>query len=138
MTTAQTGKLPASFWVISVLGFLWNAFGAYLYIMARLSPDAVMAGASPAMRDYVEHMPLWANIGYGFGIWGSFAGSVLMLMRSRHAITAFVISLAGAAVSFAGQAIAGVLTPLEPIMILTVIAFLGWYCRNSLRAGLLR
>lgn len=137
MEVARSGKLPTSFWVISVLGFLWNAFGASLYLMARLNPDTVMAAATPEMRAYVDNMPLWANIGYGFGIWGSFAGSVLMLLRRRHALTAFIVSLAGAALSFAGQAAAGVLTPAEPIMILVVIAFLAFYCRNCIRNGLL-
>lgn len=129
---------PVSFWVVAGLGMLWNAFGAYLYIMARTDPQAVLAGASPAMQDYVANMPLWANIGYGFGIWGSFAGSVLMLLRSRHAITAFLVSLIGAVISFAGQAVAGVLQPAEPIMILAVIVFLWWFSKREAAKGTLR
>lgn len=138
MNRNATDKTPTSFWVVAVLGFLWNCIGAYFYLIARANPDTVMAEAPQAMRDYVANMPLWANIGYGFGIWGSFVGSVLMLLRKRHAVAAFAISFIGAAISFAGQAAAGVLRPGEPILILIVIAFLAWYSRNCVRQGLLR
>lgn len=133
-----SAKAPASFWVVAGLGFLWNSFGAYLYTLARLDPASMMAAAPQAMQDYVAHMPLWANIGYGLGVWASFLGSVLMLLRSRHAVTAFLVSLLGALVSFAGQAMAGVLTPAEPTVILVVIGFLWWWSKREVANGTLR
>lgn len=134
----RSPKVPTSYWVVAVLGFLWNCIGAYFYIQARLDPEAVMGAAPQEMRDYVANMPLWANVGYGFGIWGSFAGSVLMLLRSRHATSAFLVSFLGAALSFTGQDLAGVLRPAEPVMILAVIALLWWFCRRSARQDVLR
>lgn len=139
MDEAATEDRPRwPFWTIAILGFLWNCVGVYFYIQARLDPEAVMDAAPAEMRDYVANMPLWANMGYGFGIWGSFAGSVLMLLRLRHAATAFWVSLIGAVVSFAGQAVAGVLRPAEPIVILAVIAFLLWYCHRAAARRILR
>jgi hypothetical protein len=134
----DAARVPWHFWLIAVVGLLWNCIGVYFYIQARLDPDAVMAGASGEMRDYVANMPLWANVGYGFGIWGSFAGSVLMVLRSRHAVSAFWVSLVGAIVSFAGQAAAGVLRPVEPIVILAVIALLLWYSYRAAARNYLR
>ncbi len=131
-------KAPTVYWVVAVLGLLWNCIGAYLYIQARLNPEVVMASAPQEMRDYVTNMPLWANIGYGLGVWGSVAGSVLMLLRSRHAITAFLVSLVGAAVSYLGQFMAGVLEPALPIMIMAIIALLWWYSRRAAAQGLLK
>lgn len=135
----QTGStVPASYWVVAVLGMLWNGFGAYLYMLANLGDVSVMAAASPEMQDYAAHMPVWAHAGWAFGIWGSFAGSALMLARSRHAAAAFAVSIAGALVSYGGQAAAGVLTVAPPVTILAVIAFLWWYCRRAARLGTLR
>ncbi len=131
-------KAPTIYWVVAVLGFLWNCIGAYLYIQARLNPDVVMASAPQEMRDYVANMPLWANIGYGFGIWGSVTGSVLMLLRSRFAEYAFDISLVGALASFYAQYQAGVLTPAEPIMVLAIIFLLWWYSRRAAAQGILK
>lgn len=138
MNAETGGKVPASFWVIAILGLLWNSFGAYLYMLARLDPQTALAGADPAMRDYVANQPIWANLGYGLGIWGSFLGSVAMVLRSRHAVILFLVSLIGAAVSHLGQAMAGVIPIGLAVMIMAVIAFLWWYCRRSQEQGLLR
>jgi hypothetical protein len=138
MDANATGKVPASFWVIAVLGLLWNAFGAYLYMMARFDPETALAGADPAMKDYVANQPIWANIGYGLGIWGSFFGSVAMVLRSRHAVNLFLVSLIGAAISHLGQAMAGVIPIGLAVVIMAVIAFLWWYSRRCVEQGLLR
>jgi uncharacterized membrane protein len=135
--SAGAGKIPTSFWVIAVLGLLWNSFGAYLYLMARFDPETALAGADPAMRDYVANQPIWANLGYGLGIWGSFLGSAAMVIRKKAAVWLFLFSLVGAAISHLGQAMAGVIPIGLAVMIMAVIAFLWWYCRRSTEQGLL-
>ena len=138
MDANSEGKLPVSFWVIGVLGLLWNLVGAYLYIQARFDPETALAGASPEMRDYVANQPIWANLGYGLGIWGSALGSVAMVLRSRHAVPLFLTSLVGAAISHLGQAMAGVIPIGLAIVIMGVIAFLWRYCSRCVEQGLLR
>lgn len=131
-------KMPVSYWVITLLGLLWNAFGGYLYLLSKLDPQTALKDAGPAMADYAMHMPLWAHIGWSLGIWGSVLGSVLMLMRSRHAVSAFLVSLLGAVASFAGQAMAGVLSIGLSVTILAIIAFLWWFTRTEAAKGTLR
>ena len=80
--------VPTSFWVIAAISLLWNAFGGYLYVMSSMGSAKLMASVPPEMKAYMATMPVWAHAGWAFGIWGSFAGSVLLLMRSRHAVTA--------------------------------------------------
>ncbi len=138
MENQLASPVPGSYWVTATLGLLWNGFGAYLYTLANLGDPSVTAGASPAMVDYIARMPVWAHAGWAVGIWGSLAGSLLMLARSRHAVTAFVVSALGALVSYAAQAMAGVLTLAQPVVILAVIAFQWWYCRRAVVLGFLR
>ncbi len=134
----KASKASGQFWAVAIVGMLWNAYGGYLYTMANLGDKAMLAAAPPAMQDYFAQIPLWAHAGWGFGVWGSFLGSVLMLLRSRHAATAFLVSFVGAIVSYAAQAQAGVLTPAIPAMILAVIIFLWWYSRRSAAQGILK
>ena len=134
---AAKPAVPPSFWVIAGISLLWNAFGAYLYVMSNMGDKHLLEGVPPEMLAYLATMPVWAHAGWAFGVWGSFAGSILLLMRSRHAVTAFWVSLLGAIVSYAAQAMAGVLTPAEPIMILAVIGLLLWYSRSALIKGYL-
>jgi hypothetical protein len=138
MNDTGTAKPATVFWIVAVLGLLWNSFGAYMYTMAKLDPVTTMASAAPAMREYAANMPLWAHIGWSVGIWASFLGSVLMLLRSRHAVTAFLASGIGAVVSFAAQALAGVLEPGITVTVLVVIAFLWWWSKREVAQGTLR
>ena len=130
--------VPGYFWAVAVVGLLWTCIGVYFYMMAKIEPQAMMVGMPSAMQDYVLTMPLWAHVGWSLGIWGSFIGSVLMLLRRHLAVPAFLVSLLGAIASFSAQGLAGVLTPAEPILILTVIAFLLWFCRRAHAKGQLR
>ena len=138
MNGSAAAKLPPSFWVITVLGLIWNGFGAYLYLLSKFDLETALAGASPEIRDYVMNQPVWASAAYALGIWGSMAGSVLMLLRSRRAVAAFLLSLVGAIASFAGQAMAGVLDAPMALFILVVIVFLWQFCRRAAAQGVLR
>jgi hypothetical protein len=131
-------KVPTQFWIVAIIGLLWNSFGAYLYMMARLDPETALAGADPAMRAYVANQPIWANIGYGLGIWGSFFGSLAMALRSRFAVPLFAASFVGALVSHLGQALAGVIPALLAVTIMVIIAALWWYARRSQAQGILK
>lgn len=136
-TASSRVSAPMSFWIVAGLGLLWNCFGAYLYMLARFDPATALAGVDPTMRDYVANQPIWANIGYGLGIWGSFFGSVAMLLRSRHAVLLFMVSLIGAAVSHLGQALAGVIPIPLAATIMVVIAFLWWFSRRAQAQGVI-
>ncbi len=139
MNTKARAAAPGwQYWTVAVIGFQWNCFGAYLYILTKQGDAALLATVPPPMQDYIATMPTWAHIGWSLGIWGSFLGSLLMLVRSRWAVQLFLVSLLGALLSFAGQARAGVLEPAQPVMILAVIALLLWYSRRSDHSGILR
>lgn len=97
MTTVN--KTPGHLWLVGVVSLLWNSFGALDYTMSKLHNASYLAGFSVEQRAFFDSFPLWANIGWAFGVWGAIAGSVLLLLRSRHAVTAFILSLLGLAVS---------------------------------------
>lgn len=137
MTDTARAPAPRQFWLVAGVSLLWNLFGAYLYLLAKLDPQSALAGAPPEMQQYIAQMPTWAHVGWSLGVWASLLGSVLLLLRSRHAVAAFVVSLLGAIASYAAQGLAGVLGPAEPIMILGAIALQLWYSRRSRGQGLI-
>lgn len=138
MNDTGAAKPAVSFWIVAGLGMVWNCFGAYLYTMYSLGDPATVASGTPAMQAYSANQPLWAYTGWALGIWGSLLGSVLMLLRLRHAVSAFLVSLAGALVSFAAQAMAGVLDPPITVTVVVVIVFLWWFAKRAAAAGTLR
>jgi uncharacterized membrane protein len=134
----EVRKTPVHLWIVGVVSLLWNAVGAFDYTMTKMQNAEYLAAFTPEQQAWFATFPLWANIGYGLGIWGSFIGSAAMMLRSRHAVTLFAVSFAGAAVSHLGQALAGVLPVGLTVMIMGVIAALWWYCRRSAGQGILR
>ena len=137
----DTGKAPTGFWIVSVLTLVWNSFGCADYTMMKLNNAAwlTMGGVTPDMIAKVDAGPLWGTAGWAFGVWGSLAGSLLLLARSRHAVTAFLVSLIGAVIGFAWQIPAGLGEPKWlPALIVAVVIAQWWYARRSLAKGILR
>lgn len=88
-------KTPWHVWLIGALSLLWNAGGAFDYLMAHFAPDSYLAAATPEQRAYYEGFPVWATAFWALGVWGALAGSVLLLLRSRFAALSFGLSLIG-------------------------------------------
>lgn len=96
-------KTPWHIWTVGILSLLWNAGGGYDYVMARSRNASYIDMVPEEFRadflGYLDAMPIWASTGWALGVWCSILGSVLILLRSRHAATAFIVSLAGLAVN---------------------------------------
>lgn len=141
---------PWHFWLISGLSLLWNGYGGFDYTMTKtrnmdfLTQVAGSAEKAQAMLASIDTFPFWVNVGWGLGVWGSVLGSILLLLRSRHAATAFLVSLVGAAISFGYQM--GNMPPemntsagwIMTAVILGAVVFFWWYARKQIGAGILR
>lgn len=92
-------RAPASFWIIAGLSLPWNGFGAFDYVMTQTRNRAYLAQFTPEQVAWFEQFPPIMSAAWAIGVWGSVLGSILLLMRSRHAVPAFVASVAGLAVS---------------------------------------
>ena len=100
MATTAQARTPVHLWIVGGLALLWNCFGAYDYVMTRMHNIAYLAQSMPgtdpnAALAWIAQMPLYAQIGWGLGVWGGLAGAVLLLMRSHFALWAFAVSMLG-------------------------------------------
>jgi len=93
------GKTPVHLWVVGVLAMLWNAMGGYDYLATQLKLDFYMSQFTEQQLVYFYGLPAWAVAAWAFGVWGSVVGSIGLLMRRSWSMWAFVVSLAGLAVS---------------------------------------
>jgi hypothetical protein len=99
----DTPKTMTSFWAVAALSLVWNAFGAFDYIMMKSGNASYLAMFTPEQRAFFTSFPIWVEVAWAVGVWGAVAGSVFLFMRNRHAVTAFGLSLAGIAVSAVWQ-----------------------------------
>lgn len=96
MTTAPIGgeKTPWHLWLVGVLTLLFNAMGVMSYTITKLGMLAD-AGMTPDQIAFMDAYPAWANGFWALGVWGAFAGSVLLLLRSKWAVPAMVVATVG-------------------------------------------
>ena len=95
----MNSRTPMHIWIVGGVSALWNAFGALDYTMSQLRNPGSMAQLTAEQRAWLDAAPAWATGSWALGVWGSLAGSLLLLARSRHAVTAFGLSIAGLAVN---------------------------------------
>ena len=96
---AEVGRTPRLLWVVGTLSLAWNAMGAFDYMMTQTRNATWLAAASAEQRAYIEAIPALMVAFWALGVWGALTGSALLLARSRHAVTAFAVSLSGLAVT---------------------------------------
>ena len=152
MATAAPMRTPMHLWIVGILSLLWNCFGSYDYLMTKMRNMDYLAGMTPpgvsadALLAYVDGMPLYAQIGWGLGVWSALVGSILLLMRKRHAIWAFGLSLFGMMLSFGymffgppmpGSDQAGAMKYMPLIIVILGIAQFA-YARAAEKKGLLQ
>ncbi len=147
MNMTDAVKTPLHLWVVGIVSLLWNAFGAFDYVMTKLKDPGYMAAFTPEQQAYFYGFPLWANVGWALGVWGSVLGSVLLLARSRHAVTAFALSLVGLAISSVYQfgmhygdleRMFGIFPMIFTAVIWVIVIALFLYARAQAAKGVLR
>ena len=141
-TTLGAAEVPWHLWLIGGLSLLFNAMGVISYTMTKLDMLAE-AGMTPDQIAFMNAYPAWASAFWALGVWGAFAGSVLLLMRSRYAVPALVVAtigLVGTTVYNYGliEVPAAMEAPALDIAIWAVTLSLLLYVRRMAAAGVLK
>jgi hypothetical protein len=152
MENTLTERTPAHLWLVGGLGTLWNAFGCYDYLMTRMRNTDYLAGMMPnidpqAVLAWVDGFPVWAQFGWGLGVWMGLLGSVLLLLRNRWAVHTLALSAFGAVLGLGYQIAAAPPLPgsegdammaVMPWVIIAVAVGLFLYARAMNQKGVLR
>jgi hypothetical protein len=144
-------RTPIHLWIVGVLATLWNCVGCYDYLMTRVRNTDYLAKMMPtvdpnAMLAWIDGFPIWAQFGWGLGVWGGLAGSVLLLLRSRWAVWGLGLSLVGAVLGLGYQIVAapplagaeGPMNEAMPYVIILIAVALFLYARAMEKKGVLR
>ena len=152
MENAVTERAPMHLWIVGGLGALWNAFGAYDYVMTRMRNTEYLASMMPdvdpqATLAWVDGFPIYAQFGWGLGVWMGLLGCVLLLVRHRWAVPVLGLSVLGALLGLGYQIIAAPPLPgaegdammkVMPFVIIAVAIGLFLYARAMASKGVLR
>lgn len=149
MQEAVSARTPAHLWIVGILSLLWNCFGAYDYVMTKTRNMDYLAqmGDPNEMLAYVDAFPMFAQVGWGLGVWGGLLGAVLLLVKSRYAVHAFAVSLLGMILSIGWSLTMGPTPPagtdegamaVMPYVIMVIGVALLYYAMRQRQNGVLR
>lgn len=95
MSETHQAKTPVHLWIVGVVSALWNSFGCTDYTMTMTRNQAWLSQLTAEQIAWIDAAPAWSEGAWALGVWGALAGSILLLLRSRHAVTAFTVSILG-------------------------------------------
>ena len=152
MNDGYAAKTPMHLWIVGLLALLWNGFGCYDYLMTRMRNLDYFTSMAPqvdpnAMLAWVDGFPLYAQFGWGLGVWMGLLGSLLLLMRNRWAVPLLALSLLGAVLGLGYQIFLAPPPPppmdsgamaVMPWVVIGVAAVLYYYAHRQKLAGVLK
>lgn len=83
---------PWHLWVLGVLALLWNAGGAFDYLMTQTRNEGYMSQFTPEQLEYFYGFPSWVVAFWAIAVWGGVLGAVLLLLRKKLAVEVFLVS----------------------------------------------
>ena len=86
-------KIHWSFWLICVIGLIWNAMSCMNFVMQF---DSEMLSNYPdEARKLVETRPAWSTVAFAVAVFGGLVGDVLLILKRKLALYVFSISVLG-------------------------------------------
>ena len=99
IASSPSRATPRHLWIVGGLSLLWNAVGAFDYLMTVSQNEAYMSQFTPEQLAYFTGFPAWMVAAWAVAIWASVFGSVALLMRKAWAVWLFGLALVGMAVT---------------------------------------
>ena len=138
---------PWHLWLIGLVTLVWNGFGALDYYMTQTLNVAwlEMSGMGAQQIAWLATFPWWARLFWAFGVWGALLGSILLLARSKRALTAYIVSFIGIGPMTVFQfgsdhpgSLNGVVPAIFALFLVAVTVAQAWYAYRMRIAGVLR
>lgn len=98
-TGAGPGGTRRQFLIAALASLLWNALGCLDYTLTQIRDPGYIQSFPPEAMPWFDAFPYWATAAWGIAAGTSLAGSLLLLLRRRHARLAFLASFAFAAIA---------------------------------------
>lgn len=82
-TVTSLSRAPLHLRIVGGLAVLWNAVGAFDYIMTQTRNESYMSNFTPEQLEYFYGFPAWVVAFWAIAVWGGVLGSGLLLLGKR-------------------------------------------------------
>lgn len=96
MTEITRQKPPFWFWIIAIIGIIWNGLGVNQYLHQAYKTNGLKEMyLDPKILDMVLSTPSWVMAAFATAVFCGLLGSLLLSLRKKWALPLFIISLIG-------------------------------------------
>ena len=99
MSETEGTKTPTHLWIIGVVALLWNALGAFDYVMTQTKNDAYMSKFTPEQLEFFYGLPAIVVAAWAIAVWGGVLGALLLLLRKSLAVWVLLASFVAMAIT---------------------------------------
>lgn len=85
-------RTPWHLWAVGIVGLLWNAVGAFDYVMTQTQNEGYMSQFTAEQLAFFYGFPAWVVATWAIAVWGGVLGTILLLLRKRLAVGVFLVS----------------------------------------------
>ena len=86
-------KIHWSFWVICVIGLIWNAMSCMNFVM-QFNPE-MLSNYPDEARKLVESRPAWSTVAFAIAVFGGLVGDILLILKRKLALHIFILAVLG-------------------------------------------
>lgn len=139
MTNESTKKPPVWFWIVSVIGLIWNGMGINAYLQQVYNTESYREMYPPEQLEIAANMPAWVTAAFAIAVFGGTLGCLALLLRKRIANSLLWVSLLAVILQMGYLLIKGYVTSMVmTIMIIIFAIFIVWFSKNATNKGWLR
>ncbi len=133
--TNSSIKPPVWFWIISVLGLVWNGMGIDQYLGQAYNTDRWQSLMTPEQIELAQNLPSWYTACFALAVFGGALGCVALLLRKKWAYLLFFLSLITvlAQMSYI-MFVLKMANAMTPIIIIVAL-FLLYFSKKSIAKG---
>ncbi len=142
MTDYSNKKPPVWFWIVAVVGLIWNAMGVMQYLAQAYSTESFKSQYTAEQLEIISNTPAWATAAFAIAVFTGFLGCVFLLLKKRIAYSLFLISLIGIIVQMYHNLfvvnsvdIFGTIAAIMAGVILVFGLILLWFSKFSIKKG---
>ncbi len=136
MSENTTNKPAVWFWIVSVIGLIWNAMGVNAYLQQAYNTDSYREMYTAEQLEIVANQPTWLTAAFAIAVFAGALGCLLLLFRKVLAHTLLVLSLLAVIVQMGYVLVQGQASSIGmTIMIIVFSILLVVFSRHSKAKG---
>ena len=142
---SSTNKPGIAFWIIGIVGLVWNSLGVHGYIQQAFKTEGFLETYNAEQLALMGASPAWITACFAIAVFAGALGCISLLMRKKIATTLFALSFIAALIQMcyglfmtdSRELFDMFQGTIMPIMIIVFAAFLMWYSKDQKGKGVL-